>query len=435
MLEAIKMYFLPCLINIITVVYIISKILDEKIDYKSKKLYLIIVILTLLSIFNYYYVMKSLRFASSTIMIMVFICFIFNRSKSEIVIVTVIEQLILFVSEFLFFLIILIIFGNIDGVFNDTMGIIISNLSISFISYVFINFNFILKRLRIVLNSICNMKDIDKYIVFFLFILSINFLLFHIYDDYNDKFSILFNAILIALYSFMLYVLLSEKNKNIIYMKENKTLISNLNEYEKMLDYQRVNNHENKNQLLVIKEMIKKKNDNVIEYIDEIVKEKREDNEDLYTKTKRIPSGGLQGLIYQKMLLGQENGIKFNLNISSKVRKISIFETNLKLNYAICRIVGIILDNAIEETIKLDKKDREIVILMYVDEYFFIEVSNHFKGEIDLDKIYSKKYTTKGKGHGYGLALLKEIVDSNENIINDKQVINDIFTQIIKIKM
>ena len=184
-----------------------------------------------------------------------------------------------------------------------------------------------------------------------------------------------------------------------------------------MLDYQRVNNHENKNQLLVIKSMIEKNNDNVIEYIDEIIKEKREDNEFVYNKTKRIPSGGLQGLIYQKMLLMQEKNIEVNLDINSKVRKVDLENLSSKMNYDICRIVGIIIDNAIEETAKFNKKDREIIISMYVDDMFIIEVSNRIKDDLDLIKIYDKGYTSKEKGHGYGLSLLKKIVDENDNLL------------------
>ena len=236
-------------------------------------------------------------------------------------------------------------------------------------------------------------------------------------------------------YSFIVFSLVIESSLKSNYMTDNKILLSNLNEYEKMLDYQRVNNHENKNQLLVIKSMVEKEDKKAIEYINEIIKEKREDNELMYTKAKRIPSGGLQGLVYQKMLVMQENYINVILDVSSNVRKIDFSNLSSKMNYDICRIMGIILDNAIEETIKFHRKEREIVISMYIDELFLIEVSNRIKDNIDLEKIYDKGYTNKEKGHGYGLSLLKKIVDKNTNVINELKITNDIFTQIIKIKM
>jgi len=201
-----------------------------------------------------------------------------------------------------------------------------------------------------------------------------------------------------------------------------------------MLDYQRVNNHENKNQLLVIRSMISKNNKKALEYLDEIITEKRKDDEGLYTYAKIIPEGGLQGLVYQKMLKMKENNITVNLNVDKKIRKVNFDNLSSKTNYDLCRIVGVILDNAIEEVVKL--KEKEIVISMYKDEIsFVIEVSNKCKTIPDLSKLDEKGYTTKTKGHGYGLSLLKEIIENNKQFINERSLNKDIFTQIIKIKM
>ena len=43
MLEAIKMYFLPCLINVITVIYIINKFLKlDNVLFKTKSVIIIV---------------------------------------------------------------------------------------------------------------------------------------------------------------------------------------------------------------------------------------------------------------------------------------------------------------------------------------------------------------------------------------------------------
>lgn len=80
-------------------------------------------------------------------------------------------------------------------------------------------------------------------------------------------------------------------------------------------------------------------------------------------------------------------------------------------------------------------RKKEININIYFDKYFIIEISNYFEGNLDVEKIYNKGYSTKGKGHGYGLTLVKNIIEQNKNIINENKIEKNIFTQIIKIKM
>ena len=317
----------------------------------------------------------------------------------------------------------------------NLLGNIIIVLSISCLIVILAKINFANKIYLFVYNL--TLKINTKYLIIYslIMIISTNFLYVSNFLELEIYEIFIINMLLVLIYAFILFYALFKQNENLHFKEENLYLINNLNEYEKMLDYQRVNNHENKNQLLVIKSMVEKKDEKAVEYINEIIKEKREDNEVVYTKAKRIPSGGLQGLIYQKMLLMQENNIEVILDVGTQVRKIDLSNISSKMNYDICRIVGIILDNAIEETIKFNKKDREIIISMYVDDFFFIEVSNRIKDNIDINKISEKGYTTKTKGHGYGLSLLTKIVNENNNIYNEIRVINNIFTQIVKIKM
>ena len=425
--------FFPCLLNSITVIYIIMKLLKEKINLKSPLFYLMLFCLTMFIIYNYKFVDDYIRILTSTFITLLFSYIIFESDFSKIVFATIIEQIVLFISEFIFAIIVIVLEGyNLN--FSDIMGTFSTTLIICFIAVILINIPIFYRFCIKLLNIMIKIKYFSEYLIVLFLFLTLNVLLLNIYTS-NNWLILLVNATFIIIYSLIVYLLMNEKNKNLVFKKENQALINNLNEYEKMLDYQRVNNHENKNQLLIIKSMIEKKDKKTLEYINEIIKDKREDNDILYTKAKRIPSGGLQGLIYQKMLYAEDKSIKFNLDISTAVRKLTLFETDAKLNYDICRIIGIILDNAIEETVKLPKEEREVLISMYVDDCFNIEISNHFVNDIDINKIFNKGYTTKAEGHGYGLTLLKQIVDSNDNIINEVKVINGLFIQIIKIKM
>ena len=435
MLEIIKISFLPCFINILIAIYLQSKILDKKIKLNVKNC-IIFIALILFCILNYNFVDSFLRILTNTILLSFYSYLIFKANFYKCFIVSFLEQLLLFISE-LFYMIVFFAFSinllNLSQ--SNFIGSLIVNLMVSFTSILIYNF----KGIKLIINQLLSIfekiNNIVIYIILFIFVVTLSFFLNSNYVSSNSFNKALINTLFIILYSIIMFIFLFEKNKNIIYLKENKILLSNLNEYEKMLDYQRVNNHENKNQLLVIKSMIEKKDKKLMEYINEIIKEKREDNEIVYNKAKRIPSGGLQGLIYQKMLLMQENNIEVNLDINNQVRKIDLENMSPKMNYDICRIVGIIIDNAIEETTKFSKKDREIIISMYTDDMFIIEVSNRIKDDVDLSKIYDKGYTSKEKGHGYGLSLLKKIVDENEKIMNEVKIVNNIFTQVIKIKM
>ena len=239
---------------------------------------------------------------------------------------------------------------------------------------------------------------------------------------------------MILIYSFIVYKAINERNVNDKIKSENALLIQNLNQYEDMVDRQRVDNHENKNQLLIIKNMIKKKDKDVIKYIDTIVKDEKEDDEALYTKVKNIPSGGLQGIIYQKMLTMKDKRILFSLDVGFEVRKINLDNLTMDDNYKLCKMVGVFLDNAIEESLKID--DKRIMICLYVDDdKLVIDISNKFSGKIDLEKIDEAGYTTKGDGHGYGLSLVKKIVSESTLFENERKINKDVFKQIVKVKV
>lgn len=435
MLEILNNNIIPCFINELTVIYINKKILNKNVDYKSYKNYLAVFVGLIFAILNFFYVINFFRFIISTIYTILIIYFMFDEKIKKVIFSVSLQQFIFLIAEFIYAVLLFFINENIEFFSNDIMGTLKTSIFVSFFAIIIYNNSYVSKKCDKIINVFNNFNygEISITLICFLFVM--NLLLFISFYGMNDKNLLIVNFIFVLLSSVFIIILINEKNKNLIFMQENKILLANLNEYEKMLDYQRISNHENKNQLLIIKSMIERRDSKITEYLDEIIKENRNDNEVIYSKAKRIPSGGLQGLIYQKMLLMQENYIEINLDVSSQVRKIDLSNISAKMNYDICRIIGVILDNAIEETMKFNKKEREVSISMYVDNLFIIEISNRIKENIDINKISNNGYTTKEKGHGYGLSLLNKIVNENDKIFNDIRIVNNIFTQIIKIKM
>ena len=216
-----------------------------------------------------------------------------------------------------------------------------------------------------------------------------------------------------------------------------ETSISSLKEYEVMIDKFRVDTHENKNEILTIRNMIRDKNnkEDIVKYIDKLVDNKIKDNDKIMKKTAKIPSGGLRATIYSKLCLMEKLKIKYTLNISRDIRTTDLIDLDEDIVLKICKILGVFLDNAIEAVKGLKKK--EIAIEMYnIDNELCIDITNNFEGNLDLDKINNMKYTTKGEGHGYGLTLVNKLLEEeSDKLENEKSVNRDTFTQTLKIKM
>ena len=180
--------------------------------------------------------------------------------------------------------------------------------------------------------------------------------------------------------------------------------------------------------------MLKKTNKNVREYLDNLINDNRKEDNDLLLKTNSIPTGGLQGLIYQKLLDMKEKKIEYHLEISKNISKKRIENLDVKTNKDLCTIVGVFLDNAIQAVENINEKN--IGIYLYQEDYVFvISISNNYKGRIDLQRMNEKGYTTKEEGHGYGLSLVKDILDKNKNFKNERAICGNVFIQKIKLNI
>lgn len=416
-------------------IFIWSRFYSEKINFKNFWVYLSIFCLTFTSIFNHILINAFVKMFS--IMVLMSICnwLIFRKKINGIIVSTIYGQFLATIADSIFTLSWIVIFNK-DAAYikNNLFDTFIANVVVALL-YLGISYIPFVKKIYLKLVDFTNKFRIRNVILWsLLVIISINFLVATIYYDMNSIFVIIINMLMIFIYSFIVYKAMKQMNINMIVQAENVSLMDSLHQYEDMVDRQRVDNHENKNQLLIIKNMIKKNDKDVIKYIDTVVKDEKEDDEALYTKVKSIPSGGLQGIIYQKMLSMKDNRILFSLDVSRDVREIELEDMNIDDNYKLCKMVGVLLDNAIEESLKID--DRRIMISLYVsDDMLVIDVSNRFDGKIDLDNIDKEGYTTKGEGHGYGLSLVKKIVSESDCFINERKINKDIFKQIIKFKV
>ena len=364
--------------------------------------------------------------------------FLVSKEIKKSILLVLISQMILSFVETSFIIIYSI---TIDSEIDTTINNLIPSLLLN--CYVFI-VSCIICRTKIIYqfySTFLDNKNIKKNFETFFYPIMIIFIMIFATIESHIKISFTLVLIINTLLSIIfISIIVSSQIIKRKYEKVNskyENSISSLKEYEVMIDKFSVDTHENKNEFRTIRNMLKAKakKDDVIKYIDKLIDNKIKDNDKIMKKTAKIPEGGLRATIYSKLCLMDTLNVKYRLNISRDVRTTDLINLDEDLVLKICKILGVFLDNAIEAVKELNKK--EIVVEIYtMDNNLCIDVTNNFKGNLDLEKISNIKYTTKGDGHGYGLTLVNKLLEEEpEKLVNEKSINRDTFTQTLKIKM
>lgn len=138
----------------------------------------------------------------------------------------------------------------------------------------------------------------------------------------------------------------------------------------------------------------------------------------------------LKSILYFKIMEASKRNIKTILEIKWSVENINLKAIDLT------RIVGILLDNAIEETDLITELEKRTINISCIqkEKGSTIIISNPtLKEHINLVDIRKKSHTTKGKNHGLGLSNINEIMKKNENIYLSTSFVDHVFTQTLDI--
>ena len=419
-----------------SIIYIWSKLLKRTINYKSLTFYSVWCSLSIFSIFNYFFVNKLIN--TIILLISMIICckILFKENIKKTIIVCVYEQFLIMICEMIFVVLICTIFDvGSEAIVANQFGSLLSNISVAAISIIAIHISFVewvYKFLILITNKIgkIQLTSISLMLILVAYMPS---LLLYLKIDF--KYLLIINTI-VALFCFIIVIYTFKTKNNYIKISEKyNTTLNSLKEYEEILDKYRISNHENKNQLLTIRNLIPRNNKKIIAYIDTIIENKLKDNDKIMLETSKIPNGGLKGLMYSKVLLMNELKVNYRLEISKEVKTVDLInKIDDSTMLDICKVIGVYIDNSIQTVKELNKK--YISIEMYLDKNnLIISISNNYEGKINESKIDSLGYTTKGGTHGYGLALAKDIITKNNSLDNERKISKDIFTQILKIKM
>lgn len=426
------------MLDALTKISLVMIILGQKSILKQKRLWIASIVMGLYTLLSYMITANAIRVILDFALLIICCEFILHFNKKIFIQITIVSFVIwvfMLLIDIFAYVILLYVFKTDLSVINA--NVYLKNILSSFVCTL-LTLLFFKAKLRCYILKISKLgSHIKNHYILVMIILSVLLFSISVYIclfDYDVGIILSTLFIMITVYTIIVIGTINEFYQKNKIQSEYDILLKNLNEYENLLDLQRVTNHENKNQLLVIKGMVDKGESNTSEYINSIIDTQYKDNDAIIYKTDRIPSGGLRGLIYYKILTMKEKKINSNLDVDRSLNELDFDNIPIKTNQELCKIVGVFLDNAIQAVSELKKKVIDIY-LKYENDELYIKVSNNYSGIIELDKIDNSGYTTKGKGHGYGLSLVKGIIRENACFKNDREIHGKMFSQIIRLKI
>ena len=146
-----------------------------------------------------------------------------------------------------------------------------------------------------------------------------------------------------------------------------------------------------------------------------------------------INNPAVYSLLTSKYHKAEELGIKMNFEIFLDLQTLNI------KTYDLTRILGILLDNAIEASSKCDEKDVSIIIRKdtKANRHLFVIENTYSNKDVNTDRIFEKGYTSKteddNKNHGLGLWEVRQILKKNNNLNLYTSKDNKLFKQQLEI--
>lgn len=164
----------------------------------------------------------------------------------------------------------------------------------------------------------------------------------------------------------------------------------------------------------------------------DLLNECQENNELELLNPELINDPAIYNIINHKYNKAKKEKIKMNIEILSDLE-------NLKIDtYEFSRMLGILLDNAIEAAKKGKEKIVELKIIEEINNKRNVMIiKNTYNNEkLDIKKLYEKGYTTKQESeqkHGLGLWEVQKIINKNDNLRLATSIEGEFFKQQLNI--
>ena len=418
-----------CILSVI-VIYEWHKLQGTKVNWRSYKIYLIYIIFIILSFLGSSLTNAYIRMPILLVIWTILYVFLFNVSIREALVSVIEVQIITLILEVICMIFLMgVLQIDIQVLQSNLFLKLLPNLGMGILTYIVFLFKFPIYIRENIIKFIKHLNS--RYVALYLILLMIciNVMMAVIYYENTTIIIIIMECIILSIYTVISILMLKEKNTSEIYRigyeEQQKALQDNV----LLLDQECMKNHENVNQLYTI-EGLARNNDTkgILEYIGVVIKEKKQEDNTLTRRIKRIPLATIQGLIYPKLGIMKDNDIDFQVVLARNIKEFNFTKIDMKTNMELCKILGVLIDNAIDEVTKLE--DRKIKLELFCKNGdLHIDVSNNY-GKL-LDNMDEVGVTSKEGLHGYGLGIIAQITKQNPKLQNQKKINANRFHQIV----
>ena len=430
-------YNLNILLTFVTLIVSIVFCINIFLSHTFKKWELLILLLSSSLIFIIS--IGIFNFVPIALLVIPFFFYLFKKNIQYLVI------------KFTFLVLYLIILAQSSKIILSLFSAIIKKIEYNYsiflqnILFLFLLF-LITKRINIILNSIVENiipSEKYKYILYFCALCTLTtyyiFLMYSIFkgSSYIHLLSIVTGLIFILLCTYITVSVV----KNIKLETNNKIESAKLEQQKKyILALEKNNNeirkfkHDFNNIILGLdgyinnddfnKEKLKKYfNSTIMTFNNNI-----ELNDIVIAKLNSIKVSSLKSLITNKVLMAQNNNIDADINIEGEITDFYTDEIQLS------RILGVLLDNAIEASLELTENKKIEMNIIQIDKTTDIQISNTFNNTgTPLEDFNKEGFSTKGTNRGLGLSSAHEIANKLNMLLNT-EIDGNTFIQILTIE-
>ena len=382
-----------------------SFISKEKFKYNFKNIVCVIITSTLFLINNSHN-STIIKVPIIILNLLIFFKIVFNGRLRNIVIYTFTLYLALVFFDFMFSF----IFHWLNAITAPDLSrnyLIMGGftLLITFLTSLFCKLKFVRKFSDLIINLSKN-----NYVNVLVISLIILFIVISLEYDY-EKF--LFNLLLLSVFLFFIVFAfvknhLAQKEK-----QEKETLLEFISKYEKIIDENRINKHEMLNNLIILRGFEDKNTEEYNKVLDDLIVT-YDNNSDACIKNISKLTTGLKGILYYKINDMRNKNINLNVNISKRVSS-PLEKLPLDEYVILSRIIGIVMDNALEASIKSKEKFVMIEVFEQNDNVIII-IENSYNNKVNINDLKKKNFSTKGKSRGLGLYIANMLLKKSKHI-------------------